>query len=139
MSSITNLELGKKKILKLGLLILSTVLIMIGSAFFYERLVYERALSVSGATITGGSTTQTGLNATPATILILVVSGFVVSLSLFGLLREAFKGKLKSRALRKELLATIKVSLPDEIAPSLQVQSTQKAWEEAPEKEESKG
>lgn len=137
MSSITNPDLGKKKVLKLGLLLFSTLLIMIGSVFFYQRLVYERALSVSG-TITGGSTTQTGLNATPATILILAVSAFLVSLSVFGLLREVFRGKLKSRAWTKESLATIRVSLPEEIAPSLQVQSTRKDWEEAPEKEESK-
>lgn len=136
MSSITIRDLGKKKAVKLGLLLASTIMIMIGSVFFYERLVYERALSVSG-TITGGSTNQTGLNATPATILILAVAAFVVSLSVFGLLREVFRGRLKNRAFVKESLSTIRVSLPEEIRPSLQIQSKQKEWEEAPEKEES--
>lgn len=136
MSGITSLNPGKKKAVKLGLLLLSTIMIMIGSVLFYERLVYERALSVSG-TITGGSTNQAGLNATPATILILAVAAFVVSLSVFGLLREVFRGKLKNRAFVKDSLSTIRVSLPEEIRPSLQIQSKQEEWEEAPEKKES--
>jgi len=45
-------DLGGKNTLKLGLLVFSTLLIVGGSVFFYNRLVYERALSVSGV-ITG--------------------------------------------------------------------------------------
>ena len=128
-------DLRGKKILRLGLLGVSTLLIMVGSLFFYDRLVYERALSVSGVITGSGSTAQTGLNATPATILILAVSAILISLSAFGFLREIVRGRAKNQALVKELLSTIKVSLPEERGPSIQLPSLQKDWEEAPEKE----
>ena len=128
-------DLGGKKILRLGLLAVSTLLIMAGSLFFYDRLVYERALSVSGVITASGSTAQTGLNATPATLLILAVSAILISLSVFGFLREMFRGRAKNQALVKELLSTIRVSLPEETGPSIQLPSVQKDWEEAPEKE----
>ena len=132
------LDLGKKKAFKTGLLVVSTLLIMAGSVFFYNRLVYERALSVSGTIAGSGSTIPTGLNATPATILILAVSAILISLSVFGFLREASRGRRNSKSLAKEMLATISLSLPPEIGPSLQIPSVQKEWEEAPEKEDDK-
>ena len=132
-------DVAGNSLLRLGLLVLSTVLILGGSIFFYNRLVYERALSVSGVGITGsGSTTQPGLNATPATILILAVSASLISLSVFGFLREVFRGKRNSKALGKELSQIVTVSLPLEIGPSLQVPSLKREWEEAPEKEDGK-
>src|SRR5207249_3744403 len=75
-------DLGGKNVLRLGLLVLSTLLIVGGSVFFYDRLVYERALSVGGVITGSGSTTQTGLNPAPGTILILAVSAVLISLSL---------------------------------------------------------
>ena len=128
-------DLKGKKVLRLGLLAVSTLLIMGGSLFFYDRLVYERALSVSGVITGSGSSTQIGLNATPATILILAVSAVLISLSVFGFLREMFRGRAKNQALVKELISTIRVSLPEERGPSIQLPSLQKDWEEAPEKE----
>jgi len=130
-------DLGGNNVLRLGLLVLSTLLIVGGSVFFYDRLVYERAFSVGGV-ITGGSTTQTGLNPAPATILILAVSAVLISLSLFGFLREAFRGRRNRRALAKESSPTDSVSLPLEIGPPLQVPSVQREWEESPKKEEDK-
>jgi len=131
-------DLGGKGVLRLGLLVISTILIVGGSVFFYNRLVYERALSVSGVITGSASTTQTGLNPAPATILILAVSAVLISLSVFGFLREVFRGKRNSKALAKESSPTTSVSLPLEIGPPLQVPSVQRDWEEATKKEESK-
>jgi hypothetical protein len=131
-------DLGGKNVLRLGLLVLSTVLIVGGSVFFYDRLVYERALSVGGAITGSGSTTQTGLNPAPGTILILAVSAVLISLSVFGFLREVFRGKSYRKSLAKESLPTASVSLPLEIGPTLQVPSVQRDWEESPKKEENK-
>ena len=130
-------DLGGKNALRLGLLVFSTLLIVGGSVFFYNRLVYERALSVSGVITGSGSTTQTGLNPAPATILILAVSAVLISLSVFGFLREVFRGKRNRNALAKES-SPVSVSLPLEIGPPLQVPSVQRDWEESPKKEESK-
>ncbi len=131
-------DLGGKNVLRLGLLVFSTLLIVAGSVFFYDRLVYERALSVGGAITGSGSTTQTGLNPAPGTILILAVSAVLISLSVFGFLREVFRGKRNRKALAKESSPTASVSLPPEIGPPLQVPSVQRDWEESPKKEESK-
>ena len=132
------LDLGGKNVLRLGLLVFSTLLIVGASVFFYDRLVYERALSVSGVITGSGSTTQTGFNPAPGTILILAVSAVLISLSVFGFLREAFRGRRNRNALAKESPPTDSVSLPLEIDPPLQVPSMQRDWEEAPKKEESK-
>jgi hypothetical protein len=131
-------DLGRKNVLRLGLLVFSTLLIVGGSVFFYDRLVYERALSVGGAITGSGSTTQTGLNPAPGTILILAVSAVLISLSVFGFLREMFRGRRDRRALAKESSPTNPVSLPLEIGPPLQVPSLQRDWEDAPKKEEGK-
>jgi hypothetical protein len=131
-------DLRGKNVLRLGLLVFSTLLIVGGSVFFYNRLVYERALSVSGVITGSGSTTQTGLNPAPGTILILAVSAVLISLSVFGFLREVFRGRRNRKALAKESSPTDSVSLPLEIGPPLQVPSMRRNWEESPKKEESK-
>ena len=131
-------DIDGTNILKLGLLLFSTLLIVGGSVFFYDRLVYERALSVGGVITGSGSTTQTGLNPAPATILILAVSAVLISLSVFGFLREMFRGKRTRNALAKESSQTSSVTLPLEIGPSLQVPSVKRDWEEAPKKEPEK-
>ena len=129
-----SLDLGGKNVLKLGLLVFSTLLIVAGSVFFYNRLVYERALSVGGVITGSGSTTQPGLNPAPATILILAVSAVLISLSVFGFLREVFHGKHNSKALAKDSLPTDSVSLPPEIGPPLQVPSIKRDWRNLPRK-----
>jgi hypothetical protein len=139
MKGLTGLfDLGGKKVLRLGLLVFSTLLIVGGSVFFYDRLVYERALSVGGVITGSGSTTQSGLNPAPGTILILAVSAVLISLSVFGFLREVFRGKRNRKTVAKESSPTVSVSLPLEIGPPLQVPSVQRDWEEATKKEESK-
>src|SRR6267143_3031146 len=131
-------DLGGKNVLRLGLLVFSTLLIVAGSVFFYVRLVYERALSVGGVITGSGSTTQTGLNPAPGTILILAVSAVLISLSVFGFLREAFRGKRNRKALVKESSPKASMSLPPETGPPLQVPSMKREWEESPKKEEGK-
>jgi len=131
-------DLGGKNVLRLGLLVFSTLLIVGGSVFFYDRLVYERALSVGGVITGSGSTTQTGLNPAPGTILILAVSAVLISLSVFGFLREMFRGRRNRKTLAKESSPTVSVPLPLEIGPPLQVPSILRDWEEAPKKEEGK-
>jgi hypothetical protein len=131
-------DLGGKNVLRLGFLVFSTLLIVGGSVFFYDRLVYERALSVGGVITGSGSTTQTGLNPAPATILILTVSAVLISLSVFGFLREVFRGKRNRRLVAEESSPTDSVSLPLEIGPLLQVPSIKRDWEESPKKEEGK-
>ena len=131
-------DLGGKNVLRLGLLVFSTLLIVGGSVFFYDRLVYERALSVGGVITGSGSTTQTGLNPAPGTILILAVSAVLISLSVFGFLREMFRGRRSRKTLAKESSPTVSVPLPLEIGPPLQVPSILRDWEEAPKKEEGK-
>ena len=138
MKGMKGLDRGGKSVLRLGLLVSSTLLIVGGSVFFYDRLVYERALSVSGVITGSGSTTPTGLNPAPATILILAVSAVLISLSVFGFLREVFRGKRHRKALAEESSQTISVTLPLEIGPPLQVPSVKRDWEEAPKKETEK-
>src|SRR5438132_14421827 len=104
-------DLGGKNVLRLGLLVFSTLLIVGASVFFYDRLVYERALSVGGVITGSGSTTQTGLNPAPGAILILAVSAVLISLSVFGFLREVFRGSRNRTAVAKELSTTVPVSL----------------------------
>src|SRR5712692_434161 len=131
-------DLGGKNVLRLGLLLFSTVLIVGGSAFFYDRLVYERALSVGGVITGSGSTTQTGLNPAPGTILILAVSAVLISLSVFGFLSEVFRGRRNRKALAKESSPTASVSLPPEIGPPLQVPSVQRTGRNLPRKKRAK-
>jgi len=131
-------DLGGKNVLRLGLLVFSTLLIVGGSVFFYDRLVYERALSVGGVITGSSSTAQTGLNPTPGTILILAVSAVLISLSVFGFLREVFRGKRNRKTVAKESSPTATVSLPLVIGPSLQLPSMKRDWEESLKKEEGK-
>src|SRR5438132_11150163 len=112
-------DLGGKNVLRLGLLVFSTLLIVGGSVFFYDRLVYERALSVGGVITGSSSTTQTGLNPAPGTILILAVSAVLISLSVFGFLSEVIPGKRNRNPAAQESSPTAMVSLPMEIGPPL--------------------
>src|SRR5438034_8197413 len=85
------LDLKHKKTLRMGLLLLSTIIILNASALAYARVVYERALDVSnvGEVATGsGSTTSVGINLVPATMVVLAVLAFVIGLSVFVLLRK---------------------------------------------------
>src|SRR5437879_11359895 len=78
------LNLLDKKSFRLGLLLLSTLVIISASAFVYAGMPYQRALNV------GDSPGVTG-SFTPATIMILLVSVIVAGLSLLSFRREASK------------------------------------------------
>ncbi len=85
--------LKRKKSLRLGILLLSTLFIISASALVYARIIIEKPLTVgntSGVTAGSGSTAS-GVNFTPIVIAMLAVVGLVVGLSMFGFLREAFK------------------------------------------------
>ena len=78
------LNLVDKKSFRLGLLLLSTLVIISASAFVYAGMPYQRALNVDNST---GSE----VIFTPTTIMILLVSVIVAGLSLFSFRREASK------------------------------------------------
>ncbi len=85
------LDLKHKKTLRLGVLLLSTLIILSASALAYSRVVYERALnvgSVGGVATGSGSTTSAGVTLSPATVLILAVLVFVIGLSITVLLAK---------------------------------------------------
>ena len=86
------MDLKRKKSLRLGLLLLSTLLIISASALVYARVIYERALDVrdtTGVTTGSGSTGSGDVSFTPASIMMLAVAALVISLSIFGFLRHA--------------------------------------------------
>src|SRR5881397_949603 len=78
------LNLLDKKSFRLGILLLSTLVIISASAFVYAGMPYQRALNV-------GNSSGSEVSFTPATIMILLVSVIVAALSLFSFRREASK------------------------------------------------
>ncbi len=89
-------DLKNKKSLRLGLLLLSTLSIISASALVYARMFYEKALNVgntNGGTAGSGSTMLAGESFTPTIIVVLAFSVVIISIGLFGFLREAFKRK----------------------------------------------
>jgi hypothetical protein len=86
------LDLRSKKTFKLGLLLVSTVLIITASAFVYSRMTYETALNVgSNGGTTGSPPTGAGETFPPSMIVVLAFSTLVIGISLFVFLREALK------------------------------------------------
>jgi len=136
------LDLKHKKSLRLGLLLVSTLLIIGASALVYARMIYEKALDVgnTGAVTTGsGSTGSAGAVFTPTAILMLVVAALIVGLSMFGFLRKASKhisnppgerGSSPASPLSVSLEVP-GISLPSHL-PSMQGEE----WEGPPRKEE---
>jgi ABC-type multidrug transport system permease subunit len=115
-SVISNLQ--RKKLLRLGLLLGSSVGILSASIFVYSRIVIEKTLNVGNAG-TGSTVSETTLS-TPAIVTLAFLS-FVISLSVYGLLREAFK-RLSGRG------SSLKGQVP--------VHSENDEWEESPQKKE---
>ncbi len=115
-----------KKSLRWGLLLLSALFISSATALVYDRIIYEKPLNVGNAVTTGsGSTPPTGVSFSPPTILILAVSVFIISLSVFGFLREAHK-HIRNSSGRRGSLSTGLGSAPP----------ADEEWEESPRKEE---
>src|SRR5882762_10938511 len=77
-------DLIDKKPFRLGLLLLSTLVIISASVFVYAGMPYQRALNV-------GNSPGSEVSFTPATIMILLVSVIVAGLSMFTFRREASK------------------------------------------------
>ncbi len=122
------LDLKHKKTLRMGLLLLSTIIILSASALAYARVVYERALDVSnvGGVATGsGSTTSVGINLVPATMVVLAVLAFVIGLSVFVLLRRMPRHIQKTPGERGSSSTS-----PESAS------SGEEEWEESPRKEE---
>jgi len=112
--------------LRLGLLLLSALFISSATALVYDGIIYEKPLNVGNGVTTGsGSTPPTGVGLSPPTILILAVSVFIISLSIFGFLREAHRHIRKSSDQRGSLPARLG-STPFGEAE----------WEESPKKED---
>jgi hypothetical protein len=136
------LDLKHKKSLRLGLLLVSTLLIIGASALVYARMIYEKALDVgnTGAVTTGsGSTGSAGAVFTPTAIVMLVVAALIVGLSMFGFLRKTSKhisdplggGGSSPASPLSVSLEVPGISLPSDL-PSMQGEE----WEESPAKEE---
>ncbi len=112
-----------KKSPRLGLLLLSALFISSATALVYDRMIYEKPLNVGNAV--SGSTAPTGVSFSPATIFVLAVSAFVISLSIFGFLREARK-HIRDSSGGRGSLPTGRGSTPP----------GEEEWEESPRKEE---
>ena len=112
-----------KKSPRLGLLLLSALFISSATALVYDRMIYEKPLNVGNAL--PGSTPPTGVSFPPATIFVLAVSAFVISLSMFGSLRETHLHIRNSSGVEGPL-STGPVSMP-----SMQGDDE---WEESPKK-----
>lgn len=87
-------DLKRKKSLRLGLLLISSIFIIGASALVYARVIYETPLNVgstNGTTTGSGPTASAGESFPPAIIAVLAVSAFVIGISLFFFLREAYK------------------------------------------------
>ena len=80
------LDLVHNRLLRLGLLLASTLAIVTASALVYAGAVFQKALNVGTANgATGsGSIASSQIGILFATIVILVLQAFVISLSVFG-------------------------------------------------------
>ena len=123
------LDLKRRKSLRWGLLLLSTLLILTASALVYASMIYEKALRVdntSGVTTGSGSTASAEVSFTPAAVMTLAVAGLVIGLSMLGFVREAAKNISKAPGGL--------VSSPTGPVSMSSVQEEE--WEESPAKDE---
>src|SRR5206468_10463748 len=106
------LDLKHKKSLRLGLLLVSTLFIISSSALVYARVISEKALNVgntSGITTGSGTTAPARESYPPAIIVVIAFSTIVISISLFGFLRESIKHNAPGG---RELLLPSPASIP---------------------------
>jgi hypothetical protein len=141
MKNIRNiLDLKHKKSIRLGLLLISTLLIISASALVYATMIYEKALDVGntgGVTTASGSAASAEVTLIPAAIVMLAVAAVVVGLGVFGLLREASR-HVSNVPGGQGSSPTGPVSMSPDLP--LHLPSTQgEVWEESPSKEESEG
>jgi heme/copper-type cytochrome/quinol oxidase subunit 3 len=110
-------EILGKKSFRLELLLVTTLVIISASVFVYAGMPYQGALNV-------GNSTGSDISFSPATMIILLVSGVVAGLSLFAFRREAAKHVSNAPRAGGSLPAVFKSAREEE-------------WEESPRKEES--
>src|SRR2546425_9314099 len=110
-------DLIDKKPFRLGLLLVSTLVIISASVFVYAGIPYQRSLNV-------GNSAGPEASFTPATIMILLASVIVAGLSLFSFRREASKHVSNTPRVGGSF-------------PTVFESSREEEWEEAPRKEES--
>jgi hypothetical protein len=136
------LDLRRKKALRIGILILMTLIITAASALVYARMVYETALDVGntrGVTIGSSSPASGGVSFTPATIVMLAVSGLVVGLSIFVFLRESSKHISNisgGRGSSSKGPVSVSLEVPGISLPSHLPSTGGEEWEESPRREE---
>ena len=102
------LHLDHNRLLRLGLLLASTLAIVITSALVYAGAVFQKALNVGSANgATGsGSTTSSEVGIPFATIGILVLQFFIIGLGVFGFPPKLPKHLGKSLHVRHPLPTT---------------------------------
>jgi hypothetical protein len=102
------LHLDHNRLLRLGLLLTSTLAIVTTSALVYAGAVFQKSLNVGTANgATGsGSTASSEIGISFATIVILVLQAFVISLSVFGFPPKLPKRSGKSSHVRGPLATT---------------------------------
>ena len=132
------LDLGHRRSLRLGLLLLSSLFIIGATALVYARLIYERALSVGGAggVVAGSGSTAVAGASSSAALVVLVISAVIIGLSVFGFLRERF-----ARTSNAEPVSTVSEISADQesMSPSLPLKlhsAPGEDWEESPRNEE---
>jgi|SRR5207245_1439512 len=133
-------QLRHKKALRIGILILTTLIIATASALVYASMIYEKMLDVgntSGVTAGSGSTASGGVSFTPVAMMTLTVAG-VVGISMFWFLRKASKS-VNNTLGRRGSLPTGPISTSLEvpgIGLTLNLPSTKgEEWEESRTKE----
>lgn len=99
------LDLKKRNTLRVGILLLSTLSIVLGTAIVYSRVVYEQALNVNSTGGGSGSTVYLN-NFAPVLTVLLVFSGIIGSPSLCILLLQASKRNPKSQEQTESVLPT---------------------------------
>lgn len=82
-------DLRHKKPFRFGFLLVSALFIGGATIIVYGKMVFQRPLNAGNAG--SGPIAPGGIIFSPATILILAMSTFVIGLSIFGLLREVRK------------------------------------------------
>jgi len=102
------LDVVHNRLLRLGLLLASTLAIVTSSALVYAGAVFQKSLNVGTANgVTGsGSTASSEIGIPFATIVILVLQAFVISLSVFGFPPRLPKGLRKTPHIRGPLATT---------------------------------
>ncbi len=138
------LDIRHKNSLRIGIPILSTVIIATASALAYASMFYEKALVVSntrGVTTPSSSAGSIEISFTPAAIVIWAVAALIVGLSLSVFLRQVSKHISNSPGERGSSPAgqvPVSLEVPG-IGSPLSLPSTKgDEWEESPTKKEDK-